>query len=68
MIKQTRFKTVQAGLILGLIEGIIGTVFPTFPLIVTFGFQATIITGYLTVKTVNNIKNVGEENGCEKPD
>jgi len=62
-MKQTRLKIVIAGLALGMIEGIAKAAFPSFPVVETFGFQGAIIGAYLTVKTVNNIKDIGPENG-----
>jgi len=66
MVKQTRFKTVIIGLALGLVEGIAKVVFPAFPIVETFGFQAAIVGAYLTVRTFSNVKGMEKENG-EKP-
>ena len=62
-IKQTRFKMAFIGLALGLIEGVVKAAFPAFPIVETFGFQGAIVGAYLTVKTLNNIRGVSEENG-----
>jgi len=62
MISQTRFKVTIFGLILGLIEALCKTFFPAFPAIETFSFQSAIIGAYLTIKTVNNVKRIGEKN------
>ena len=67
MIKQTRFKVVLIGLAFGLIGGIAKVVFPTFPIVETFGFQAAIVGAYLTVRTFSNVKGMEKENG-KKPD
>jgi predicted ABC-type sugar transport system permease subunit len=70
MIKQTRFKAVLIGLALGLIEGLARLVFPSFPLIETFGFQGAIIGAYLTARTVSGVKsmNMEEKSGSEATD
>jgi len=62
-VRQTRLKVAITGLALGLIEGLAKVIFPSFPVVETFGFQGAIIGAYLTAKTVNNIKGVNVENG-----
>jgi ribose/xylose/arabinose/galactoside ABC-type transport system permease subunit len=62
-MKQTRLRVVLIGLALGLIEGVAKVVFPAFPIVETFGFQAAIIGAYLTARTLSNIRGVSEENG-----
>ena len=67
MVKQTRFKIVIIGLAFGLVEGIAKVMFPTFPIVETFGFQAAIVGAYLTVRTFSNVKGMEKGNG-KKPD
>jgi len=67
VVKQTRFKIVIIGLAFGLVEGIAKVMFPTFPIVETFGFQAAIVGAYLTVRTFSNVKGMEKENG-KKPD
>jgi hypothetical protein len=59
---------VLISLALGLVEGIVKTAFPAFPLVEVVGFHTAIASVYLTVKTYNNVNGVSEENGREKPD
>jgi len=66
MICQTRFKVAIVGLLIGLLEGLLTAIFPAFPVIATFSFQGTIITGYFTLKTVNNVKR--EKFNAEAPE
>lgn len=70
MVKQTRFKAVLIGLALGLIEGLARLVFPSFPLVETFGFQGAIIGAYLAARTVSGVKsmNMEEKSGSEATD
>ncbi len=66
MIRQTRFKTVLIGLALALIEGLLKSFISSFPIVETFGIQGGIITAYLTIKTVNNVRRIkaDEQESC----
>lgn len=63
MIKQTRFKVVIAGLVLGFIEGFVKVAFPSFPIVETFGFQGILVGAYLGARTASGIKNMAMGNG-----
>jgi len=61
MIKQTRFKVILFGLVLGLVEGVLRSFLPAFPVIEVLGFQTAIVGGYFAAKTANNIKRLNAE-------
>jgi hypothetical protein len=58
-VVQTRFKLVIGLIGLGLIEGLLKTWLIGFPLTEVFAFQGMVAGGYLTVRTINNMKNNG---------
>jgi xanthosine utilization system XapX-like protein len=63
MITQTRFKIVMIGLALGLIEGFVKVLFPSFPTVETFGFQGAIVGAYLAARTASGMKSMSMGNG-----
>jgi hypothetical protein len=58
-IKQTRFKLSVACIALGLAEALLKVFLTAFPIVELYGFQLAIAGYFLTVKTINNIKENG---------
>jgi len=55
-LEQKRFLAFCIAMGIGLLEGILTMMFPTFPITAVFGFEGIGLTAYLSVQTISDIK------------